>query len=408
MSLLLDARKKLQQTQSAQGDGHASQTSGLSLEEHPNSTMPVSDTKHQAQPIENARSAGQNLFAAKSAVPLAAHQGINRKLLAALGGTILLLGVGAGYLWYIDSASTPQQMRPITPQPVAPLARSPQPSPAAASPAPQKALVPEIAIAATAKTDLADSAQKTPPLDKHILSEVEKLTPNNRAAALPVKSSPAAPQPHKAKPTRPNSNPVRPKDNPIHIDQQRTELLDPLLRDAYLAYSNGKLDDAQQLYLVMFKKDAQNSDALLGLAAIAQQRGENQVAAQYYARVLVLDPRNAAANAGMSALTADDNSESRLKTLLREQGNSGALHFALGNLYAEQSRWGEAQQAYFNAYTLESGNAEFSFNLAVSLDHLGQNKLAAQHYQRALQLDRLNNAGFDHAQIEQRVQELTR
>ncbi len=403
MSLLLDARKKSQQTQPAQGGDHASQTSGLSLEEHPNSTMPGPDTKHpdtkhHAQPIENARSAGQNLFAAKSAVPLAAHQGINRKLLAALGGTVLLLGAGVGYLWYIDSASTPRQMRLI----------APQPSPASASPAPQKALVPEIAATATAKADLADSAQKAPPLNKHILSEVERLTANNQTAARPVKSAPAAPQPHKAKPARPNNNPIRPNDNLIHIDQQRTELLDPLLRDAYLAYGNGKLDDAQQLYLAMSKKDVHNSDALLGLAAIAQQRGENQVAAQYYARVLVLDPRNAEANAGMSALTADDNSESRLKTLLREQGNSGALHFALGNLYAEQSRWGEAQQAYFNAYTLESGNAEFSFNLAVSLDHLGQNKLAAQHYQRALKLDRLNNAGFDHAQIEQRVQELTR
>ena len=235
------------------------------------------------------------------------------------------------------------------------------------------------------------------------MSKVESPMTRGKTAAVPVKGASAARQPHKADPKkRPDS------DAPIRIEQQRTEQIDPLLRDAYLAYGSGKLDDAQQLYLAMFKKDAHNSDALLGLAAIAQQRGENQAAAQYYARVLVLDPRNAAANAGMSALTTDDNSESRLKNLLREQGNSGALHFALGNLYAEQSRWGEAQQAYFNAYTLEPGNAEFAFNLAVSLDHLGQRKLAAQHYQRALQLDRLNNAGFDHAQIEQRVQELAR
>ncbi|HEU0282194.1 MAG TPA: tetratricopeptide repeat protein, partial [Gallionella sp.] len=169
------------------------------------------------------------------------------------------------------------------------------------------------------------------------------------------------------------------------------------------------LNEAQQFYLAMFKKDAQNPDALLGLAAIAQQHGENLEAAQYFSRVLILDPRNAVANAGMSALNAnDDYNESRLKTLLREQGNSAALHFALGNLYAGQSRWSEAQQAYFNAYTLESGSAEFSFNLAVSLDHLGQEKLAAQHYQRAIQLDPSHSAGFDHAQISQRMQELAR
>ena len=159
----------------------------------------------------------------------------------------------------------------------------------------------------------------------------------------------------------------------------------------------------------MFKKDAHHPDALLGLAAIAQQRGENQAATQYFGRVLALDPRNAVANAGMSALSADDDhNESRLKTLLREQGNSAALHFALGNLYAGQSRWGEAQQAYFNAYTLESGNAEYAFNLAVSLDHLGQKKLAAQHYQRAMQLDPSHSAGFDHARLLQHTQELER
>ena len=227
-------------------------------------------------------------------------------------------------------------------------------------------------------------------------------------------SSPTAPQPsHATIPVenntlRPDQNErLMPRSSPIHITRQQTEPLDPLLRDAYLAYRNGRLDEAQQLYLAMFKKDARNTDVLLGLAAIALQQEENQIAAQYYSRVLILDPRNAWANAGMSALNPDDDgNESRLKILLREQGNSAALHFALGNLYAEQSRWGEAQQAYFNAYTLESGNAGFAFNLAVSLDHLGQKNLAARHYQSALQLDQSNIAGFDHAQISQHIEEL--
>ena len=377
MSLLLDARKKSLQAQSAREGGYASQTSELSLEKHPDLTTPEPDTKHpdtkpNAQSVENARSAGQNLFAAKSAAPFAAHHGINRNLLFALAGTVLLLGIGAAYLWYVDFASTSRQLRPINPPSVALPAQPPQPSTAMASTAPQKPLVPGIAT-----TDATAGSEKAQPAP----------------AALPDRSAPAATQ--------------KPREaSPIRIEQPRTEQLDPLLRDAYLAYRSGKLDDAQRLYQAMFEKDAHNSDALLGLAAIAQQRGESQLAAQHYARVLVLDPRNAAANAGMSALMTDDNSESRLKSLLREQGNSAALHFALGNLYAGQSRWGEAQQAYFNAYTLEPGNAGFAFNLAVSLDHLGQNKLAASHYQRALQLDPLNNAGFDHAQTGQRVQEL--
>ena len=373
MSLLVDARKKSQQAQSAQDEGRAAQVPELSLEEHPDQMAP----EPGRQSTENARSAGQNLFAAKSPSSPAGHTLPNRNLLLALGGTVLLLAIGAGYFWYLDSASDTVPLRPFVTPPATPITQA-APPPAviepATQPAPQETLVPGIA-----KADVATTIQETQP-----------ITPAS------VASAPAEmPQAHSSR--------------PIRIEQRNTEpLVDPLLNDAYFAYQSGWLKEAQQLYLAMFNKDAGNMDALLGLAAIAQQRGENRMAAQYYARVLVLDPRNALAHAGMSALTTDENNESRLKTLLREQGNSAALHFALGNLYAEQSRWGEAQQAYFNAYTLESGNAEFAFNLAVSLEHLGQGKLAAQHYRRALQLDPSHRAGFDHAQISQRVQELSR
>lgn len=378
MSLLVDARKKSQQAQSAQDEGRASQTPEFSLDEHSNQMAPEAGMRS----AENARSAGQNLFAAKSPSSPAGRTLPNRNLLLALGGTVLLLVIGAGYFWYLDSASDTAPLRPVSAPPAAPLARAEQPSvqpvtasePAAAQPAPQSALVPGIAA-----PDAAAAIQETQP-----------ITPASMAS-------------------EPAEMPQARGGRPIRIEQRSPEpLVDPLLNDAFLAYRNGKPDEAQQLYLAMLNKDAGNMDALLGLAAIAQQRGENRMAAQYYARVLALDPRNAFAHAGMSALTTDENNESRLKTLLREQGNSAALHFALGNLYAEQSRWGEAQQAYFNAYTLEAGNAEFAFNLAVSLDHLGQGKLAAQHYRRALQLDPSHRAGFDHAQISQRVQELSR
>lgn len=387
MSLLVDARKKSQQAQSAQDEGRASQAPELSLDENPDQMAPEAGMRS----AENARSAGQNLFAAKSPSSPAGRTLPNRNLLLALGGTVLLLALAAGYFWYLDSASDTAPLRPVSAPPAAPIARAAQPSvqpvttgePAATPPAPQSALVSGIAA-----PDAAAAIQETQPVDK--------LRANVQTAPASMAGEPAG------MPQARGSRPVR-------IEQRSTEpLVDPLLDDAYLAYRNGQPDEAQQLYLVMLNKDAGNMDALLGLAAIAQQRGENRMAAQYYARVLALDPRNAFAHAGMSALTTDENNESRLKTLLREQGNSAALHFALGNLYAEQSRWGEAQQAYFNAYTLEPGNAEFAFNLAVSLDHLGQGKLAAQHYRRALQLDPSHRAGFDHAQISQREQELSR
>jgi len=144
------------------------------------------------------------------------------------------------------------------------------------------------------------------------------------------------------------------------------------------------------------------------MAAIAQQQGQDDAAMQYYRQVLLLDPRDPAAHAGMSAFSTSEPAarESRLKLSLAQTPQSAALHFALGNLYTEQSRWGDAQQAYFNAFRLEPANAQFAFNLATSLDHLGQAKLAAQYYRLALQIDTSGNAGFDRVQTQQRLNQL--
>ncbi len=356
MSLLLDARKKLQQAQSAQSGEGSHSRSELSLEALPNSAPAAAITASS----DNARIAGQNLFSAKSPKSSLARAGINRNLLIALGGTVILLTAGAGYVWYVISPSNIQPLRPISAPPVASLAK-----PVPATTPQQNNLVPEIAATKPASTaQLAHAAQ-------------------------PATKAP------------------RPKNAPLLVEQHQDAPIDLLLNNAYLAYRSGKFDQAQQLYREVLKLDERNIDAILGLAVIAQRRGADSLAVHYYAQALSLDPRNAVANAGMSALTTDDSRESRLKTLLNEQQDSSSLHFALGNRYAEQSRWGEAQHAYSNAYRLEPDNAELAFNLAISLDRLGQKESASQYYQRALQLDPEHNAGIDHAKISQRIKDLT-
>jgi tetratricopeptide (TPR) repeat protein len=202
----------------------------------------------------------------------------------------------------------------------------------------------------------------------------------------------------------------------IKIEQVHgSEWVDPLLLDAWQAYQSGDFDSAAQHYSDVLRKDSHNRtppnrDALLGLAAIAQHQSRDAIAAQYYQQVLTLDPSDPDAQAAMSSLpgeSASATSESRLKRLIEQHTEAAALHFALGNLFAEQARWGEAQQAYFSACTQESDNTQFVFNLAVSLDHLGQNKLAAAYYQRALQLDQSANSSFDHVQTQARLKALS-
>jgi Flp pilus assembly protein TadD len=357
MSLLLDARKKSQQAQSAQGADGSHSGLELSLEALPN-TVHSNVTANSA---DQARIAGQNLFNAKSHVPTSAGTGNNRKLIIALIGAALLLTAGAGYVWYAI-----QPARPVAVIPASSLSK-----PLVATPPAQNMLVPDIVSPQAVSTKQSSPSRQIQ--SSHSTYAVQR--------------------------TR--------KSNPVLVEQHQDESIFPVLSNAYRSYREGHFEQAQQLYGEALTLDANNTDALLGLAVISQRKGQDGVAANYYAKVLALDPRNAVANSGMSALSTDANRESRLKTLLNEQQGSSALHFALGNQYAGQTRWGDAQQEYFNAYRLDPENAELAFNLAVSLDRLGQNKTAAQYYQRALQLDKGQIAGFDHQQITKRIEDLT-
>lgn len=191
--------------------------------------------------------------------------------------------------------------------------------------------------------------------------------------------------------------------------QQEPDSIDLLLSAAYASYQKGELASAWQQYSVVIGKVPNNRDALLGLAVIEQQQGKDDAALDHYRIVLQLDPRDPVAHAGLSRFGGGSpaSKESRLAQLIAQQPDSAALYFALGHQYAEQSRWSDARQAYFSALAMEPGNALFAFNLAISLDHLGQRGAAASFYRQAIQLSHSDSPGFSREQARSRLDELT-
>ncbi|MGH8567670.1 MAG: tetratricopeptide repeat protein, partial [Gammaproteobacteria bacterium] len=186
--------------------------------------------------------------------------------------------------------------------------------------------------------------------------------------------------------------------------------LDPELTEAYRAFRSGDPIRAETLYRRVQAREPDRRDALLGLAAVAMRQGRTQQAYGYYRRLIELDPGDSVALAGIASLTGNGGrhaNESRLKLLLDQSPNAGHLHFALGNVYAKQGRWAEAQAAYFKAYTSDSQNPDYSFNLAVSLDRLGQGRAALGYYRRALYAADRGVEGFDTAQVLTRIQALS-
>ncbi len=182
----------------------------------------------------------------------------------------------------------------------------------------------------------------------------------------------------------------------------------PELSQAYQAFLSGDFKSAELSYQRMLTQDPQNHDALMGLAAIALNQKQAEQAASYYLKLLELDPNDAEAIAGLNNLQQGDpvQSESRLKAALNQHPQAGALHFALGNLYAQQSRWSDAQQSFFRAFSNHSNNADYAFNLAISLDRLEQTKLALEYYQRAIELAQNTAINFSQSKVQSRIAQL--
>ena len=196
----------------------------------------------------------------------------------------------------------------------------------------------------------------------------------------------------------------------------------PELSAAYSALTRGDYAQAKKLYAQLVGVTPLSLDAQLGLAAASARSGDNALAARHYRRVLELDPRNSMAIAGLLAVSesagvgagagggtkseAPGQLEAELKVLIYKDPNAASLQFSLGNLYAGQRRWTEAQQAFFEAYRLDADNADYLYNLAVSLDQLNQSRLALDYYQKSLAQALKAGAQFDRSVVQRRIAEL--
>lgn len=341
----------------------------------PRSAAPAAGTDTNT----NARLAAQQVFSAKQPER-------SRTVFHVTLGVVALLAASAigGYFWWQLQPKSSLAVRPplagnaAPPVPVQAPVQAPVPPPVAV--APVVAQVAEPASSAAGKTPVAAKADPDDDNDR----------PRRQTVA-----------------TRPFE-----ADAPVRISKSRLKV-NPGAALGYEAMSKGDLATAKAEYLRLLEAEPKNGDALRGLAAVAIRQGDAATAGDWYLKALEADPKDASAQAGLIGLRGHGGEpgdplalESRLKSLIAAQPEVGALHFALGNIFAHQNRWSEAQQAFFKAFSAEPEHPDYAFNLAVSLDHLRQGRLAAQYYNQALALAAQRPSGFDKVQVATRLREI--
>ena len=308
----------------------------------------------------------------------------------------------AGYFWYqlrpppslVNSNPPPSGEQTAAPAP------RPMPNPQAISAAPAQAEVPGLP-AAPAIVPAAPVASPAAPAAATVPASGAKPARASRQATR----APRASKP----PARSGGTELLRRDNQVAVTHPAPRI-NPHVAAGYAAFQAGDLAAAREAYRQALGDDPGDRDALLGMAAVEMRSGRFDEADKLYRRLLQVDPRDPHAQAGLLALRSDLTdpvaAESRVKNLLAEDPGANVLYFTLGNEYARQRRWAEAQQSYFKAYAADPDNPDFAYNVAVSLDHLRQPKLALEYYRRALSLAAKRSASFDQTAARKRAQAL--
>jgi tetratricopeptide (TPR) repeat protein len=414
MSLLLDALKRAEQAKLAKHAQGADEQSGrtaagntdagnapphapavahlkrgapieLSLQEVATASATAAPSADQ-QPE---RAAAQNLFAAKQ---IAAPKGRPRWLLPAVAASVLLASAGGWYVWNEITRLT------VSGASVTSAPRLSALQPPAATPAPAVATPPPFAQLAAGPQSAQRATQEAP-----LPATRRQIAPDRSTAPQPSKYAALVASLKQEADTTATSPALKVTTS---LDTPR---LAPGLQDAYNALASGNYAEAGRRYADVLRGDSHNPDAHLGLATALARSGDGAGAAREYRTTLDLDPRNGYALAGLLALSTGampGAAETELRTLVSRNPGSAALVFSLGNLYATQLRWTEAQQAFFDAHRLDPDNAAYLYNLAVSLDHLNQPRLALEQYQRVLAAKGRGASDLDTTQVSRRIDAL--
>lgn len=399
--------------------------SGLSSEENINAAPENVDTKKAEE--QKKRSSANALFKAKTG----ARQNQRRKILP-IAALILIFPLGGVIYWFYSSYTSTPQVQFAVPANGGLAERGFLGGESEGTGTTEEAVEQELLAGGVLDEQAGTDSLPEQTLDQTQTPSEEELSFVEQATQIAqVDTQPPAPENTVVTATSPQANPnPAGQNNALANSQQnvpvqqaasglsfvRTEvenIINPDLSAAYGSYQQGDYNVAGRLYQQVLNSEPNNRDAMLGLASVYLKQNNFPMTQNLYARLLELNPRDPIARAGLLEISMQDDpvrQESELKSMVSAFPGVAPISFALGNLFARQNRWSEAQSAYFNALlvaksdnTSAAVSPDYAFNLAVSLEQLNQLSSALDFYREAEEFSRDTVPGFDITLLNQRI-----
>ncbi len=375
----------------------------LTSEEIDNKSEPIKQKKEQVQSVKSENKASEKPVDQKTSIKNLLERNKKRKfIVSALSATLISLIISvSGFYYYIGQIDNIGKIddkyagRSLTPIGAVP---------------PEEASIVE-----AVETELSNSVAKikaphenaieqTPvaPINlpkKAKIQEPKRVVKKNGVKNAPRKKSPIVKRKRNRSVSKNVVRKKRNKETPVHS----------LLISAFNAFKVGNDSVAKTKYFKVLDLENNNRDALLGLGAIAVRNKKMDVARNYYTQLLKRNQSDSVARAALVGLVGQLDpikAETELKLMLKNEPGAGYLHFALGNTYATQQRWLEAQKSFVNAYRTESNNPDYAYNIAVSYDHLGEATQAVKYYKEALLFSEYTKTSFQSDLVKRRIESL--
>ena len=157
-----------------------------------------------------------------------------------------------------------------------------------------------------------------------------------------------------------------------------------------------RYESALHMFESLYKGNKRDQRILMGRAVALQMTGQEEKAVQAYEELLDLSPKNPKVLVNLLGLISQQYPTvalERLGALYEKFPGNAAIAAQMGLAEAGLNNYESALKYIGIATSLEPGNAQHYFNLAVVYDHNREYKKAIAQYERSLEVDSLSRQG---------------